>query len=196
METAISLVETNVVMTQTAIPTATFPPPTNTPPDALSNGRVSSPPADRLDYAMATAPKIYSLYPYINEETLFGEYSGCVETNDFQNFVGYAVRLPMEVVNTAFMNYFQTEGWEFTETTSELATTTYDVYRISSDEIPAFERLGVSLRDESAVRGENYLNIRIALTHVETKENFRYLLDPFTCYYYNNTGWLWIRLYK
>lgn len=202
MVTAMSLVKTQAAMTQAAFPTATPIPPTPIPSDAYLNGQPSRPPADKLDYAMATAPKIYTRLPYINEATPYGEYSGCLETYDFHNFVGYPVMLPMESVNTAFLDYFRTEGWEFTEASSgsigndtSLPTIIFDVYRISSNEIPAFEKLKIVLADESLVRGENYVNVRAELTHVETKENLGYLLDPLYCYN-NRSWWLWIRLTK
>jgi hypothetical protein len=206
METAISVAKTEIVMTQVAIPTATFPPPTVVPLDAFSNGQVSPPPSDKLDYAMAEAPKIYTLLPYITKANPSGEYSGCTKTYDFHNFVTYPAMLPMETVDTAFLNYFSTEKWGFTEATSELIRynetrpkniliKTYDVYRISSKAKPAFERLKVILTDESIIRGEDHIEIRAELTHVETKENLRYLLDPLTCYN-NRAWWLWIRLYQ
>jgi len=195
MGTAISIVKTEAVMTQLAIPTVTPITPTIIPPDAYSDGQASPPPADKLDYAMSLAPKIYTRLPYINTTTPYGEYSGCTETYDFHNFVTYVIALPIETVNAAFLNYFSTEKWEFTEATSEFPRTTYDVYRLSSNVKPSFERLRVILTDESTLRGEDHIDIRAELTHVETKENFRYLLDPLTCYN-NRAWWLWIRLTK
>jgi hypothetical protein len=53
---------------------------------------------------------------------------------------------------------------------------------IVSKDKPAFERLKVTLTDESAARGGNYVEARAELTHIETKENLRYLLDPLVCY--------------
>ena len=187
-------------MTQAAIPTATPITPTiipPIPPDAYSDGQASPPSMDQLNYAMAIAPKIYTLLPYINETIPYGEYSGCTENYDFHNFVTYAVTLPIETVNTALLKYFSTEKWEFTEAVlgDNVPTITYDVYRISSKDIPALERLKVILTDESIVRGKNHINVRAELTHVETKENFRYLLDPLTCYN-KKAWWLWIRLTK
>ena len=198
MGTAISIVKTEALMTQAAIPTVTPVTPTIIPPDAYLGGQASSPSADQLDHAMATAPKIYTLLPYINSATPYGEYSGCTENYDFHNYVVYAVMLPMETVNTAFLDYFQTERWEFTEAISGPVgnpTITYDVYRISSKDRPAFERLTIVLVDESTLRGENYINVRAELTYIETKENLRYLLDPLTCYN-NRAWWMWIRLTK
>lgn len=203
---AIAVAETGIAMTQTAIPTATFPPtvtlvsltatppePTRIPPDSY---------ADKIDYAMATAPKIYTRLPYINKATPYGEYSGCIKTYDFHNFVSYAVSLPMETVNAAFLNYFSSEKWDFTEATSELVgydnnipRTTYDVYRISSIDKPAFERLIVILTDESTPRGHDHIDVRAELTHVDTKENLEYLLYPLTCFNLQE-GWLWIGLHK
>ena len=195
MGTAISIVRTEAVMTQAAIPTETPIAPTSTPENALSNGQASPPSADQLVYAMAVAQNIYTLFPYINSTTPYGEYSGCTENYDFHNFVSYVVPLPIETVGTAFLTYFSTEKWEFTEAASEFPRTTYDVYRISSKVEPSFERLNVILTDESTLRGEDHIDVRAELTHVETKENFRYLVDPLTCY---NKGarWLWIRLTK
>jgi hypothetical protein len=142
METAIAIAGTEVFMTQVAIPTATYlptvtwiPPTTATPPKPTRIPLDAY--ADKIDYAMATAPKIYIHLPYINKETPYGEYSGCITTYDFHNFVGYRVLLPMETVTTAYLNYFSTGKWEFTEATSELVgygknvpRTTFDVYRI------------------------------------------------------------------
>jgi hypothetical protein len=202
MGTARSLVKTQAVMTLTAFPIHTPLPPTPIPSDAYLNNNPSPPPADKLDYAMATAPKIYARLPYINEAVPSGEYSGCTDTFDFHNLVNYPVALPMESINTAFLAYFQTENWEFTEAISgsigndtSLPTIMYDVYRISSNDKPAFEKLKIVLADASSVRGENSVDVRAELTHVETKENLQYLLDPFSCY--NRTSWwLWIRLTK
>jgi hypothetical protein len=197
MGTATSAVNTEVVMTQIAIPVDTSLTPTTVPPDAYSAGQASPPPADKLDHAMVTAPKVYNLLPYINEATPYGEYSGCTETNDFHNFVSYYVELSMETVNVAFVGYFQTENWDFAEAIpgDNTTTITYDVYRIASNDIPAFERLRVILTDQSIAYGKNHINVRAELTHVETKENLSYLVDPLTCYN-NQAWWLWIRLTK
>jgi hypothetical protein len=200
MGTAMSIAKAEVVMTMTAVPTATFPPPTPTLPEPTRIPPESY--ADKIDYAMAIAPKIYTLLPYINKTNLYGEYSGCIKTYDFNNFVAYQVRLPLETVNAAFLNYFSTEKWEFTEATlgteatstsiGEIPKITYDVYRISST-TPAFERLKVILHDKTPIVGTNDIDVRAELTHVETKENLKYLLDPFACY---NHSWLWIGLFK
>lgn len=192
MGTAMSIAKTEVVMTMTAVPTATYPPPTPIPPEPTTIPPDSY--ADKIDYAMTIAPTIYNKLPYISKAN--GEYSGCTKTYDFHNYVGYRVELPMKTVNTAFLNYFSTEKWEFTEASSEFPqTTTYDVYRISSKDKPSFERLKVILMDESIGYGKDHINVRAELTHVETKENLRYLSDILTCY---NRGesWLWIRLEK
>lgn len=203
METAISVAKTEMAMTQIAIPTATYPSPTIIPPDTYSDGQANPPPADKLDYAMATAQKVYTLLPYINKAKPYGEYSGCTKTYDFYNQVSYPVMLPMETVNAAFLNYFSTEKWEFTEATpgkigspdNGIPTIRYDVYRITSKDLPAFERLQVYLEDQSTIRGEDYIEVRAELMHVETKENLRYLIDPLPCYS-NRAWWLWIRLFK
>jgi hypothetical protein len=193
METAISRVKTETVGTQAEIFTVITKTPKIIPSGAYSNDQAYPPPADKLDYAMAVAPKIYTRLPYINTTTPYGEYSGCIETYDFHNFVTYVVTLPIETVNAAFLTYFSTEHWEFTEAASEYPITTYDVYRISSNVKPSFERLGVFLTDESTLRGEDHIDVRVELTHVETKENLHYLSNHLTC---NNNGawWLWIRL--
>ena len=180
MGTAMSLAKTEVVMTKTAVPTIAPIMPTTIPPTSTS-----IPPdtyAARIDYVKDIAPKIYSLLPYINQASPIGEYSGCTETNDFHNYVVYRIVLPVEVVNTAFLYYFSTEKWEFTEAISELVgydnnilTITYDVYRIASKGLPAFERLRVVLTDVPSIHEENLVDVRAELTHIETKENIRYI---------------------
>jgi hypothetical protein len=200
MGTAISLVKTQTVITLTTFPTDTPTPLTPIPAEAHLD-QPSPPPADKLDYAMATAQKIYTRFPYIGEAIPSGEYSGCIETFDFHNFVVYPISLPIESVNTAFLAYFQIENWEFTEAIqgsigndTSLQTIMYDVYRISSNDKPAFERLKIVLSDTSNIRGENSVDVRVELTHVETKENLQYLLDPVSCN--GMSWWLWIRLTK
>ena len=210
IETAQVIVRTALAETQTAFPVNTPTPSplptfavptiiTSTPQDAYPGG-YSVPPMEKLDYAMTVAPKIYTLLPFINEETLYGEYSGCVETTDFANFVTYVVSLPLESVTQAFEKYFQTESWGFTDPTSELVGSeqnmskiSYDVYRILPEGVPAFERLRVSLEDQSLPRGQDYINVRVQLTHIETKMNFQYLPDMYCGF---NGTWLWIRLFK
>ncbi|HXQ38636.1 MAG TPA: hypothetical protein VN843_31840 [Anaerolineales bacterium] len=196
LETAIPIIKAEITMTQTAIPTITPMASTIIPSGADSNGPVP-PPAEELDYAMSIAPKIYTLLPYINETVPYGEYSGCTETFDFRNYVGYIVKLPMEIVDAALLGYFSTEKWEFTQAVpgDTARTITYDVYRISSADVPALERLRVILTDETVPNGEAHIRVRAELAHVETKENFPYLLDPFACYD-NKAWWLWIRLTK
>jgi len=197
MGTALSIIRTEVAVTQTAIPTITPITPTITPSFAYSGGHVS-PPDDRLDYAMTTAPKIYNLFPYIKEATLYGEYAGCRETNDFQNLVVYVVTQPIETVNAAFLNYFQSEKWEFTEAlpSDNVRTMTYSVYRIASKDTPAFERLKVVLFDETIPHGKDYIRVRTELTHIETKENFNYLSNPYGIEICPGAWWFWIRLNK
>ena len=195
METAITIINAEMRMTQTAIPTIT-PIATIIPPGAYSNSPVP-PSEEELDYAMSIAPKIYTILPYINKTVPYGEYSGCTGTFDFRNYVVYIVKLPMETINAAFSDYFSMEKWEFTQAVpgDTARTITYDVYRISSADVPALERMRVILTDETVPNGEDQIRVRAELTHVETKENFRYLLDPFACYD-NKTWWLWIRLTK
>jgi hypothetical protein len=204
-ETQTAIVETAVISTVTPLPspdqfimvTSTATPLGFSTPTPV----FWAPPPDKLDYAMTTAQKIYTLLPYINNtHFLTGEYSGCVETNDFQNWVRYTVMYPNEKVNTAFVNYFQSEKWEFTEPTpkaynNNVSGITYDVYRISSKEIPAFERLQIVIVDESTVYGENHVTVQANLTHIETKENLRYLSSDFSANC-PERQWLWIRLNK
>ncbi len=201
---ALAIAQTGIALTQTAVPTATYiPTPFPISPTAIPPEPTRIPPSsyeDKIDYAMATAPRIYNLLPYINEVNPYGEYSGCIRTYDFHNFVAYSISLQMEPVKAAFLRYFSREGWEFTEETSELVgydnnipRTTYDVYRISSKDIPAFERLRVILTDESSGRGKDYIDVRAEINHIETKKNFKYLAD-FYCH--NDEMWLWIRLHK
>ncbi|MEW6030620.1 MAG: hypothetical protein ACOYZ8_11645 [Chloroflexota bacterium] len=202
MGTAMSIAKTEVVMTMTAVPTATYPPPTPIPPQPTTIPPDSY--ADKIDYAMTIAPTIYNKLPYIKDAIPMGEYSGCTQTYDFHNFVHYQVLQPMDVVNNAFLNYFMTEKWEFTEPYSELVTwnnnistprITYDVFRISSKDKPSFERLKIILTDETLIRGENFVEVRAELTYVETKNNLEYLLEPLACYN-RQEAWLWIRLQK
>jgi hypothetical protein len=202
METAISMVETKAVMTQAAIPTSTFPPPTNTPPPgAYPDGFVRPPPADQLDYAMATAPKVYNRLPYIAETDPYGgQYSGCANTNDFSTAVYYAIGHPLDSVTSAFDRYFQEEKWGFTEATTEsvgseiiVPEVSYDVYRVLLNGTSAFERLRIAMRDESVFRGTDYIDVRLFLTHIETKSN----LEDFGGFFCGlNNQWLWTHLHK
>jgi hypothetical protein len=184
MKTATSIVETEAIKTQTAIPiiipityTSTPPIPTNIPPDTY---------ADKIEYVTTKASEIIALFPYANETALYKVYSGCVETNDFQGLATYTIpfpEAPMEIINTAFVKYFQSESWEFTESTSDLIgeyndpTITYDVYRISSKGAPATERLRVILHDRSFPMGRNYIDVRAELIHIETKDRLGYVSD-------------------
>jgi len=202
METAISIVETKVVMTQAAIPANTFPPPTNPPPPgAYPDGLVRPPPVDQLDYAMAIAPKVYNRLPYIAETGPYGgQYSGCANTNDFSTAVYYAIGHPLDTVTSAFDRYFQEEKWGFTEATTELVGSeikvpevSYDVYRVLPNGTSAFERLRIAMRDESVFRGTDYIDVRLFLTHIETKSNLEYF-GGFFCGL--NNQWLWNHLSK
>ena len=197
MGTARAIVKTEVVMTLTAVSTATFPPPTPIPPMPTEIPPDSY--ADKIDYAMVIARKNSELLPYYNGVYVTGALSGCVATNDFSSFVTYLVAYPdapFEAVKTDFENYLQTEKWEFTEANHEvvgnpeLPRTTYDVYRISSKDISAFERLEISLDNWSFNMEKNYIYVRAKLTHIETKENFSYL----TNFYCSNGNWA--ELYK
>jgi hypothetical protein len=178
METAISIVKTEVIMTQAAIPTATYPPPTVIPPGAYSDGSISPPPAARLDNAVTIAKTVHSFLPY-SSEISFELYWGCAETNDFQNLVTYLINFPeasIDIIKKAFEKRIRTEGWKFTEVTSEslnssVTRLTYDVYRISSQDAPAFERLKVIF----LVTSPHYIDVRAILTHIETKESLGYI---------------------
>jgi hypothetical protein len=199
MGTAMSVAKTEVVMTMTAVPTATYPSPTLIPPEST---RI--PPetySEKIDYVMVTAPKIYKLLPYINKYLPTGEYTGCIDTYDFHDYVSYTILLPMDTVNTAFLNYFSTEKWGFTEATlgkigspdNGIPTIRYDVYRITSKELPAFERLQVYLEDQSFLPGKNRIYVRAELTHIETKENISNLSN-FDCL--NSASWHLYSLYR
>jgi len=208
VETTLVNVQTALSATQAAIPTntpsplPTFALPTFTITPAVSNpdGLVHPAPEARLDYAMATAPKVYNRLPYIGEASPYGEYNGCADTNDFSNVVYYGIGHPLDTVTSAFDRYFQKEKWGFTEATTELvgyeikvSQVSYDVYRILPNEPSALERLQIVLRDESTFREKDYIDVRIALKHIETKSNFRYFGD-FECGL--NNRWLWLRLVK
>jgi len=204
VETQTAIVETAAVSTVTPLPSPNqfiIVTSTATPLGFSTATPVYwSPPPDKLDYAMTTAQKIYPLFPYINKANPYpyGEYSGCVETNDFQNLITYVVTKPVETIKGAFAKYFETERWKFTEPVSNdniPTITSYDVYRISSQNVPAFEKLKVVLYDESKARGTDYVDVRVELTHIETKDNFIYVSNSYgtsIC----PTSWLWIRLNK
>ncbi|HXD09959.1 MAG TPA: hypothetical protein VN653_07855 [Anaerolineales bacterium] len=209
-ETVLVYVQTALAATQSALPANTSTPlalptfalPTSsiTPAASISRGFVP-PPQARLDFAMTTAPKVYNRLPYISElGPSGGEYSGCVNTNDFSNAVYYGIEHPLDIVTSAFDEYFQLEEWAFTEKTTKLVgdqikvpEVSYEVYRILPSETPAMERLRIILRDESSFRGKDYIDVRSALTHIETKSNLKYLGD-FSCGL--NKHWLWIHLNK
>ena len=209
VETALVHVKTALAETQSALPTNTSTPsplptfvlPTFTITPAVSNSSVFVPPPQaRLDYARSIAPKVYNRLPYIGEGSPSGEYNGCVDTNDFGSLVIYAIGQPLEAVTPAFAGYFQREKWAFTEATTELVgdeikipQVSFDVYRILPNETPAFERLQITLRDESVFREKDHIDVRLVLTHIETKSNLKYLGD-FYCGL--NNHWLWIRLDK
>ena len=208
METSKAFVKTEIVMTLTAAPTSTpsplptfvLAPPTVTPA-VLQGDFISPPPQARLDYALAYAPKIYNRLPYIGEAGLSGEYSGCADSNDFSNAVYYGIERPLDIVTLAFDKYFQQEKWAFTEATTEwvgseikVPEVSYDVYRILPTETPAFERLRITLRDESTVREGDYIDVRLFLTHVETKKVMEQFFYSSSCGL--NNQWLWIHLGK
>lgn len=195
---ALAIAETGIAMTQTTMPTVVYPPTvTLVSPTAIPPEPTKIPPdtyADKVDYATDIAKKNFALLPYYNEVHVTGALGGCVETNDFSSFVTYLVAFPnapLEKVKTAFEKYLQTEKWDFTEANHEVAGNpkfpkiTYDVYRISSKDKSAFERLEISLDNWSFNMGRNYIYVRATLTHIETKENFSYL----TNFYCPNGQW-------
>jgi len=168
-------------------------------PTTNPDGLDQLPPADRLDYAMAIAPKVYNRLPYMNEsEPSGGEYSGCADTNDFNTVVYYAIGHPLDTVTSAFDRYFQEEQWAFTDATTEsisneVREVSYEVYRFLPSETPAFERLRIIMRDESSFQGADYIDVRLFLVHIETKSNLGYFGD-FSCRL--NNRWLWNSLYE
>jgi len=151
--------------------------PTNIPLDAY---------ASRLEYAKIQASEILSLLPYANTTPVYDEYSGCVETNDFQGLFTYTIYVPeapMDIVSNSFTKSFQDEGWGFDEAGTELIgeynvpQVTYNLYRLSSKHAPALETLMVIFVDPSAVLKSNHIEVRAEYTHIETKENFAYIMD-------------------
>lgn len=199
-----ALAETQSAMpanTSTPSPLPTFALPTFTITPAVSNSSdFVPPPQAQLDYALSIAPKVYNRFPYMGEGSPYGEYNGCVDTHDFGNVVYYAIGHPLDTVTSAFAMYFQKERWAFTEATTELVgdeikvpQVSFIVYRILPNETPAFERLQITLRDESIFREKDHIDVRLVLTHIETKSNFKYLGD-FYCRL--NNHWLWIHLDK
>lgn len=210
METSRSMVKTEIVATLTASPTNTATPsplPTFALPTFMITPAVSNPdvfvhpPEARLDYAIAIAPKVYNRLPYIGETGPYGgQYSGCANTNDFSNAVYYSIEHPLDTVISAFDRYFQKDKWAFTEAVTELVGSeikvpevSYDVYRILPNETSTFERLQITLRDESTFRGKDHIDVRLFLTHIETKSNLKYF-DNYSCGL--NNRWLWVHLLK
>ena len=203
---ALAIAETGMAMTQTAIPTTTSTPqlPTLIPPTPIPPEPTRIPLSsyeDKIDYALATAPKISNRLPYIGETSPYGEYNRSVYTNDLSNVVYYGISHSLNAVTSAFEKYFQQEKWGFTEATTELVgyennvpQVSYDVYRILPNEPSALEHLQITLRDESSFRGKDYIDVRIALKHIETKSSFRYFGD-IDCGGFNNR-WLGISLVK
>ncbi len=209
VKTALVQVETALAETQSALPTNTSTPsplPTfalpsfTITPAVLNSSSFVPPPEARLDYAMSIAPKVYNRLPYIGEDQPRGEYNGCADTNDFSTVVYYGINHPLDTVTSAFASYFKKERWAFTEATTELvgdkiklSLVSFNVYRILPDETPAFERLEITLTDDSIVRERDHVDVRLVLTHVETKSNVEYLGDFFCG---PNNHWLWIRFSK
>jgi hypothetical protein len=209
VETAVVKVSTAFIETQAALVTST-PSPfpllvspmfTITPFAANPDGLVHPVPEERLEYAMATAPKVHNHLPYMAETGPYGgQYFGCASSNDFSNAVYYSIMHPLKTVTSAFAGYFQQERWAFTEATTErvgseikVAEVSYDVYRVLQNEPPALERLQIALRDESTFRGKDHIDARVVLTHIETKEFLRNV-DNFSCG--RNNQWLWMGLSK
>lgn len=199
--TPISPMVTEIGITQT--PTTSITPTLPTQTSSVFLYQPVSPPPERLEYAMLIAKKIYPQLPYIEVVDLYGEYAGCVQTDDFQNLVTYTVRLPIETVNAAFIDYFQNENWAFTEPTYDVLgklaqpVINYNVYRISLDDKPAFESLTISLHDNSSEINGNHIEVKVVTSHIETKEKFQYL--PYFNYdiaqaICGGEWWMWIKL--
>ncbi len=197
MGTAVSIVKTEVVMTQIAIPTATLIPPTDIPPGDYSNNY--APPPGKLDYAKKTLRIHHALLPYVNDvKEIYGlEYYGCVETDIFGGSIGYDVMLPIETVNKAFIKFYKENGWEFVEPIQGfemgLPSIKYEVYRISTIDKSAFERLQVSLYDFTAysVSGKSQTRVKSNLIHIEDRKHFSYIFNFGPCkqWYAFNSGW-------
>lgn len=158
------------------------------------------PPDAQLEHAMLIAPQVYNRLPYMSEfGPIGGDYSGCADTFDFHNTLSYRIEYPLDTITAEFDEYFQQEKWAFTEATTDVVNSrnlpevSYDTYRILLSDPPAFERLQITLFDESSLVGKDSVYVHIALTHIETKSHLEYLVD-FYCGF--NNHWQWIRLGK
>jgi len=197
MSTAVSIAKTEIVMTQVAIPIATLIPPTITPPGDYSNN--FAPPPGKLDYAKKTLRIHHALLPYINDvKEIYGlEYYGCVETDIFGGSIGYDIMLPIETVNKAFIKFYKENGWEFVEpiqgSDMDLPSIKYEVYRISTIDKSAFEKLEVILYDFTAysLSGKSHTRVKSNLIHIEDRKYFSYVFDFGSCkqWFAFNTGW-------
>jgi hypothetical protein len=195
--------------TQTAIPTAmsilpistpwVTPTPTDIPPGAYSN--TYAPPPGKLEHTKQILRPHHALLPYINDaKGIYGlEYYGCSETDDFGGGLTYDVMTPIETVNDVFVQYFQKDNWQFVEAIHGfemgVPSIRYDVYRISTIDKPAFEKLEVVLYDYTrfSPEGKSHTRVRSNLTHVEDRKYFGYIFDfvnyPCKMWYAYNTGW-------
>ena len=207
MKTAVVEIQMATSTAITASPTSTQTislTPTDIPPGNYSNDYAASP--GKLEYAKKISRKNYALFPYVSDaQELIGlEYYGCKETNDLGSSFTYDVSTPIEIVNNAFLKYFEKDKWEFVEPVRGVdgvevemgvPSISYDVYRISTGDNPAFERLEVVLDDNSQFTGYGMspTRVRSVLTHVESKEYFSYgfnfLNYPCKMWYAFNTGW-------
>lgn len=195
--------------TQTAIPPAisilststswVTPTPTDIPPGAYSNNY--APPPGKLEHAKQILRPHRALLPDIDDAVgVYGlEYYGCRETDDFGGGITYDLMTPLETVNDAFVQYFQNDHWEFVEAIHGfemgVPSIRYDVYRISTLDKPAFEKLEVVLYDYTRFRadGKSQTRVRSYLNHVEDRKYYGYIFDfvnyPCKIWYAYNTGW-------
>jgi hypothetical protein len=197
--------EARIAVNETAtplLPTSTLPvspTPTDIPPGAYSN--TYAPPPGKLDHAKKILRPHHALLPYIKDAKNLGglEHYGCNETDDFGGGIGYDVMTPIETVNDAFVKYFQNDNWEFVEAIHGfemgVPSIRYDVYRISTINKPAFEKLEVVLYDYTrfSTDGKSQTRVRSNLQHIENRKYFGYIFDfvnyPCKMWYAYNTGW-------
>ena len=202
VRTAVSETQMAIPTAMPVLPTSTLPvslTPTAIPPGAYSN--TYAPPPGKLDHAKKVLRQHHALLPYISDaKELYGlEYYGCSETDDFGGSITYDVMAPIETVNDAFVEYFQKDNWEFVEAIHGfemgVPSIRYDVYRISTIDNPAFERLEVVLYDYTrfTVDEKSQTRVRSNLTHVENRKYFGYIFNfvnyPCKMWYAFNTGW-------
>jgi hypothetical protein len=199
---AFSDTQTPIPTAMPVLPTSTLPitlTPTVIPPGAYSN--TYAPPPGKLEHAKSILRKHHALLPYIDDaKELMGlEYYGCSETDDFGGGITYDVIAPIETVNDAFLEYFQKDNWEFVDAIHGIEmgvpSIKYEVYRISTRDNPAFERLEVVLYDYTrfTADGKSQTRVRSNLNHVENRKYFGYIFDfvnyPCKMWYAFNAGW-------